>query len=546
MGALHYLKIVLLLFIVMINISFSPALRNARGEENSVLEGYIKDAETNEPIPDVNVHIGTDGQDKETNTDLSGHYVFTVSAGSYHIDVGKEGYSDYHDWITIGENDRVWYNITLYKKPLENSTLKGYVINAQTGYPVVNAWVDVQAGTYRNGTSTWYNGYYELRTIAGTLTVRCGAHNYFDTETVVVMVENQTTWLNLTLYPAPPENSILKGYVLEYKTSLPVVDAFVYVNDRKQWDTGTYTIAAGYYEKSVIAGELWIVVSMSGYLSNKTKFSIAEFETKWLNITLYPELPENATLKGFVNDSFTGNVLSAELEVYGYGSWKKSTWSDYNGYYEMTVVPADLTLLVSAGQHAPNTTYFNITSDETKWLNISLERDELLPELTNITISINTNIGPNNPTQINGTIKEGYLRWGLVAFLEYLTEELGLKKYAFRTGYSTKEDGPLQLELLNLTLVQPGVYNFTLNWNATLPESGWLANETVKDYVGIDWYDAGRQVIEGSYYNATNPTPVDADAYFQRDGKLQKLRLYSGIELMPPFDPTGNFGARQQ
>jgi hypothetical protein len=106
------------------------------------------------------------------------------------------------------------------------------------------------------------------------------------------------------------ENSIVCGYVIDQETSLPIENAEVDLNWRDNqgnydWNY-TYTTATGFYSMNVAAGEISLYVYASGYLYDETDWNeIAEYETMWVNFSLYPVPPENSVVCGYVQDSDT-------------------------------------------------------------------------------------------------------------------------------------------------------------------------------------------------------------------------------------------------
>ncbi|MCG2826265.1 MAG: hypothetical protein L6265_06720, partial [Thermoplasmatales archaeon] len=233
--------------------------------------------------------------------------------------------------------------------------------------------------------------------------------------------------------------------------------------------------------------------------------------------------------------------------VYGYGSWEKETGTD-NGYYEMDIIPANLTLFVTSNQHASNKTLFSINAGETLWLNVSLDWDETPPEITDVMLNLNENISVNNPTTVNATVTEQYpdnLRECSIYLGEYKSEAYGEKDYILTAWYRYNAEGNIgsQEKQLDLVQINDFTYNIGATWDATA-EGGWIGNTTSKEYVASGWYSWDGYRIDGEYYNSTNSTSTWAQALFS-NGKLQMIEV-SGMRLYPNDDPTGMFAPRQR
>ncbi|MCG2825859.1 MAG: carboxypeptidase regulatory-like domain-containing protein, partial [Thermoplasmatales archaeon] len=557
-----YAFIVLGMMVGVMFFTIAPKIYAQDVRVDYILKGYVTDMETNETLEGirVEVHAEMDDYHDETTTNSLGYYEFYLSQGTYHISAwDNEGeYCQFWSEGPIKIDYDTWFNISLRKKPPENCILKGYVRDSETGDGIGKAWVNVWD---EMGYNTWTEtksypaGYFEVNTANGSLKVRANKENYLGTEERVVMVDYQVTWQNFTLIYAP-ENSVVKGYVKDLQTGMPIPNLWINVNNRWNWGRSDETDAAGYYEMSIIAGKLWLDVWKEGYYSNETEFDIAEGETKWINIIMYKELSENATICGYINDT-TGNPISnARVRAYGYGDWENETWTNSMGYYTMDVVATvalnvNLTLLVTADQHGSNTTTFSVDDGETKPINLNLEKDINLPEI-DFNIMPTGNISTNNPAVINGTIKEKYLRECSIYLAQYKETQGSQRAYVLRAFYrytEEEEDGwGLEEELILTPTGEPDTYNFSMEWDATT-EGGWVEYDGIKEYVIPSWYNLGQFNVEGKYYNNTNPTPRDGQASFNKiTGKLDCINIHGdmGMEIYPEDDPTSMFAPSQR
>lgn len=555
--------IVLGMLVGVMFFTIAPKIYAQDARLDYILKGYVKDKETNETLEGIRVQIYSEAGDYhyENNTDFLGYYEFHLSQGTYHISAwdNKGEYCQFWSEGPISIDYDTWLNISLRKKPPELCTLKGYVKDSETGNGIgkagVNVWDEMGYNTWTE-TKSYPAGYFEVNTANGSLKVRANKEDYLGMEETVVMVDYQVTWHNFTLFYAP-ENSVVKGYVTDLQTGMPIPNLRVNINNRWNWgNRNCYTNEQGYYETETIAGQLWLEVWNEGYYRNETEFEIAEGETRWINITMYKELAENATIYGYINDSAGNPINNAKMRAYGYGKWERETWTNSSGGYEMSVIATadlnvNLTLLVTADQHGSNTTTFSVDDGKTKQINLNLEKDSNLPEI-DFNIMPTGNISTNNPAVINGTIKEKYLRECSIYLAQYKEPQGSQKAYVMRAFYRYTEEeedgGGLEEELILTPTGEPDTYNFSIQWDATT-EGGWVEYNGIKEYVIPNWYNLGQFNVEGKYYNNTNPTPRDGQARFNKiTGKLDCINIHGdmGMEIYPEDDPTGMFAPSQR
>jgi len=103
-------KFVLLVFISQ-QLTFGAA-------PNSIIEGYIRDSQTNDPLPGANVILVGTGFGASTNTD--GKYIIkNVPAGSYTIRASYIGYNQKENTLEVTENANLQQNLTLQAVGIE-------------------------------------------------------------------------------------------------------------------------------------------------------------------------------------------------------------------------------------------------------------------------------------------------------------------------------------------------------------------------------------------------------------------------------------------
>jgi hypothetical protein len=356
----------------------------AKQVENSIVKGYVWDAETGLGIADAWVSFSdwTIGYYNSTLTNESGYYEINIPAGNFSVYASKEGYISYsYDPLTIGANETVWHNITLTPTPPEDSIVKGYVWDAETGLGIGDVSVSFSDWTigYYNSTFTNESGYYEMNISAGNFSVYASEEGYISySYDPLTIGPNETVWHNITLTPTPPENSIVKGYVWDAETRLGIGDVSVSFSDWTidYWNF-TFTNESGYYEMNISAGNFSVDASKEGYISySYDPLTIGPNETVWHNITLTPIPPEVSTIKGYVLDEETGlgiaeayvSFLDPEIDYYNF------TFTNESGYYEINVSSGNFSVYAYKDGYQSYSTITPIEVGEgvVLWYNITL------------------------------------------------------------------------------------------------------------------------------------------------------------------------------
>ncbi len=373
-------------------------------DESSRLCGYIRDKITNEPIQNANISLFwtkiNDGYYRNyTLSDSLGFYSINVAKGLVSLDTHADGYLD-EDWpedylYNISENETKWVNFSLYPKPPENSVVKGYIKDNDTGEAIQDAnvmlyWRDNQGHYQRNDTKSDSLGFYNINVAKGYIRLYVSNEDYFSARWPYYddyyITEKETKWVNFSLVPKPPENSVVKGYITDNDTGEPLQDAYIYLEwenaQGQSLDNYTWTDSFGFYSMNVAEGFIKLYIDeisyFYGYWPEYGYYNIAENETKWANISLDPKPPENSIVKGFITNSLTGDPIQ---KVYVYLNWKdEQGHSQYNntksnslGFYSINVAKGLIRLNIYAENYSYNhTDWFDIDDYESVWFNFTL------------------------------------------------------------------------------------------------------------------------------------------------------------------------------
>ncbi|UCD13183.1 MAG: carboxypeptidase regulatory-like domain-containing protein [Thermoplasmatales archaeon] len=335
----------------------------------------------------------------------------------------------------------------------ENSTVCGYIKDRDTDLPIENAgvdlsWQDDQGNYDWNYTYTNSSGYYRMNVAAGEIILYVYASGYLNENTDWMDIgDYETLWVNFSMYPRPPENSIVCGYVNDSETGLPIEYANVNLHWRDDLGHNYYnytpTNSSGYYSINVAAGEIRLDVYVSGYFSGSTGWlDIGEYETLWVNFSMYPRPPENSVVCGYVNDSETGLPIEyAYIDL----DWRddlghsesNSTFAISSGFYSMNVAAGEIVINANYDGYAFETVgWIDIGENQTLWLNFTLDPDVTPPEISDIIVP--DYVGLNHPGNISANVSDDHLlSVGMVlADLDNITFNLTIWYYIDYTGLS--------------------------------------------------------------------------------------------------------------
>jgi hypothetical protein len=288
----------------------------------------------------------------------------------------------------------------------ENSIVCGYITDEVTGDPIYDAnarldGLDMQGNYYRNNTKTDINGFYSMNAKAGRIAIRASAKGYFWNQSDGYDIDEfETIWVNISIYPRPTVNSVVCGFITDEKTNEPINEA----EANAHWTDGeghfiqneTRTDVSGFYTIGVPAGIIYIRAQAGGYFNNKTKdYIIDEFETLWINISLYPRPPENSIVCGYITDEVTNEPLKGAYVEFDWQDGQGHTWwnkteVDTQGFYSMYSSAGEVYLFIEKSGYCDKKLYRNdVMANETLWVNVSLVKDVIKVDITKPLKAIN-------------------------------------------------------------------------------------------------------------------------------------------------------------
>ncbi|MCX6660957.1 MAG: carboxypeptidase regulatory-like domain-containing protein [Euryarchaeota archaeon] len=208
------------------------------------------------------------------------------------------------------------------------------------------------------------------------------------TDTIHQAASSAPSSYSQKITPIPPlntigvsaETAVLCGYV--NGTGQPIHNALVTVSGRinyqQTYTNSTTTDPAGFYFMHVPAMRIRMTVSAQGYCDASTnQFQVLENTTYWRNFTLVPHPSETAILRGYISSAHNGTPLVANVSLRWRDNlqqtYRNTTVSDVNGFYQMDVAPGQISLDISKEGYFPEAPIeFNITDAQTIWTNVSL------------------------------------------------------------------------------------------------------------------------------------------------------------------------------
>lgn len=315
--------------------------------KNSSVRGTIRDAITMAPLPFTGViAYGNDimmnpKYINTTNTNATGYYEMMLQSNlDYYIQAQRNGYETQgrSSFFNFGTN-RVF---DFLLEPT-NCTLMGYIKNS-TG-PLGSASVLVyridQTSPREFRPQVNATGYFELNLSRGVWQVEVQDPMYYSQTITVLMVNGETTWQNFTLMELTTERATIQGWITYFHNGSEVPNAeIVSENINGTWNQMNNSDGAGWYNISVIPGEMTLRAGTWGYTSGRTFITTQDGGTYLLNITVIDFWNQDGYLEGIVR--FNGTPEPDVWITVQYDNWRADAITDGTGYYNISVPGAPL------------------------------------------------------------------------------------------------------------------------------------------------------------------------------------------------------------
>ncbi|MCD6481167.1 MAG: carboxypeptidase regulatory-like domain-containing protein [Thermoplasmata archaeon] len=361
--------------------------------QNSTVCGYIRDNETGQPIENARVDVLWEDDKNNTiwnisTSDKNGFYEIRVPPGKINVGANAEGYLyEMSDIYSIKDGERLWVNLSLPPAPPEDAVVCGYLKNVEGGEGVegveVHLWWDDGKHSKHKSTESDKNGFYSLNTAEGHISLYFSKDGYFSEFEYYDIKAGETIWLNISLYPLPPINAGVRGYVVDNSTGSPVRNATVVATWRDDaghsLSNSTHTDDNGFYTMPVPSGEIILSFYAARYFPNYGNILIiGEGEDIWFNASLisYPE--ENAVICGYVRDAASKEAIKNATIYLRWsdgkdGDYTNVTSTNEEGFYSINVAQGEIYMSFYAdGYFEERTEWFYVYEHQTIWLNMSL------------------------------------------------------------------------------------------------------------------------------------------------------------------------------
>ena len=342
-----------------------------RADETSLVQGYIADGETSDPLENAYVSIrgrtnGWEFYENETTTDSYGYYSMNIPAGRFRVSAYADGYlSAESGQFNINDYETRWINLSLGPRPEETAMIYGYITDDQTSGPIEGAtidllWYEGQYQYYQNETISDATGYYSMHVAPGYFELDFQADGYFRVSMNELYIDDEEMLeINAVLYPRPEENAMVSGYITDEETGDPIDNArfeLLWVDNEldHSYENETYTDGDGFYEINIAAGEVYHDIRKQGYdYYNPYRLDIVDFETLWMDVSIVKDLIEVEIAKP-LNAFYINNervipfpkariIGKIEIEAYIPGSWHEPGDADKVEFYIDDILKATVT-----------------------------------------------------------------------------------------------------------------------------------------------------------------------------------------------------------
>ncbi len=495
------------------------------------VRGHVTDGVTGAPLPGTRVTvtpIWSDGYYDQATTDASGYYEVAIPEDDFIVGAQRPGYTSWSGFLFYFPSAVVWANATLW--PII-STVQGYLVDATNGSHIpgllVNA-IDLRTGYSALATSDG-TGFYSLGlppSPAVTIAVY-GQGVYAGNIVYVGTQPYATTWVNITLGRLVAQ---IQATVTDAVTGLPISGATVIA----AWYYGSdsaATNATGFALLDAPAGATTYLTALaSGYLMWTGPITPAPGPNA-VSIALYPDLPEDVRVRGYVNDSSGAAIWSATVEATGYDGSAPYDYTDFSGYYELWIVAAPQTIRARESGYAAAEAAVNPSPGETIWVNLTLTQDSVAPQIRSFTATPSSGVSLLTPAALLADVGEPHFERADLSILMLHSTSAGVGTFVILERFAAAD--------VSVSSPSPGNYTVSSSWDTRSPVGRLSDGVTSVYWPVVTGLGPFLGLVNGYWDNATLPSPVPASAVFDtRDGRL--LFVYTGYGFVGPQDQPGS------
>jgi hypothetical protein len=500
---------------------------------SQLIRGYLEDGVTKAPMAGVPVTVSPlffTGYYDQATTNAAGYYQVAVPDDYYSVQAQQTGYTSWSTWVIGFTAGSAWANGTLW--PIV-SRVSGYLVDAVDGSHIPGLMVqaiDLRTSYVQTMTAdtTGFFSFAVPPTPAMSVWVY-GSGPYAGNVAYVATKPYETTWVNITIARLSAQ---IAANVTNALTGAPVsgvtlIAAWYYGNDVQSTDAnGSATLGAP------VSVTVYVTAIATGYQYWSGSLTPITGSNP-LDIALWPDLPTDVHIRGWVRDASTGaGFWPATVEATGYDGVTSTAYTNSTGYYDLMTVAAPQTVQAREFGYAGSRASVNPASGDVLWVNLTLAADSSPPVIRSFTATPSTGLDPSHPTALAADVNESSLDRSILSILMMYSSSAGVGTF-LRLG---------SLDSASVFTSSPsaGNYSVSSSWDTRTPV-GHFTDALSSVWWPVVSFTPFLAAASGYYNDASLSSPTIGNAVFDtRDGRLLYVITASGF-IGPQDDPTSTF-----
>ncbi|MCU7741452.1 carboxypeptidase regulatory-like domain-containing protein, partial [Priestia megaterium] len=373
-------------------------------QQTAIIQGKVTNNATGDDLINTRIRVINNSGVviATTQTDINGNYFIPdLSPGFYQVVALNVNFEAQTQNITLVPNQIGIVNFSLLGNP---ARLRGRVIDAETGLPIIGALVEIfdAFGVPIAFGLTNQEGQYIIEGLPqGLLSVRVSAPGYTSITEQIEFAPNQVVEKNFSLTRPSPILGTIAGQVVDASTNTPITNARIdIVNSQGQLVTFVFTNENGQYVVQGLPSDTYTVfASASNYIEQQQTALIREGEFVFAPVNFQlSRVTRFGTITGQVTNSKTQQPIQGALveALNAQGKVVSTTRTDESGNFTITgLLPGAYTLRVSAEGFTLYTEQVIVTAGDTTLVSIPLTPKVNVGAI----VGIVTNSETNQPIQ---------------------------------------------------------------------------------------------------------------------------------------------------
>src|SRR3989454_990042 len=499
---------------------------------NSWINGTVYDQVTSSPIAGANITARVDGllYLPSVSSNATGRYSMPVPSGNVEIAADALGYAPNSASVYVSSGGGQYaldFALTPFSK-----TVRGYLTDGVTQAPLAGILVTVPP--------LFFTGYYDQATTPASVGYQLAVPHDFN----VLAARHPghgprpTNILNFPRATARADGTLaglsaaIVANVTNAVTGTPiagvaVIAAWFYGNS-----FGT-TIATGIAIVNAPTGmDVYVTAIASGY-EYWTGILQPVAGTNPLSISLWPILPYDVHIRGYVRDPNSGTGVSYVAVEAAWDTGSTATaYTNGTGYYDLSTVAAPQTVQARETGFAGSQASVSPASGDVLWVNLTLAADSSPPVVRTFTATPSTGLDPAHPAALLANVSEARLDNAFLSIHMMYSSLAGVGSF-LNLGYR---------DASTISIANPsnGTFTVSSSWDTQTPvarltdllHSTWWPVLTVSPFLAA---------VNGYYDDASLTSPTVGNAVFDpRDGRLLFVITTSGY-IGPHDDLTSTF-----